>query len=797
MSKESYFEVQPWCVAERGLDLAMLPRSESVFALSNGNLGVRGNLDEGEPSALPGTYLGAFYELRPLPYAETGFGYPESGESILNVTNGKLIRLTAGDEPFDVRYGRLLHHERSLDMRTGLLKRVVEWESPAGRVVRVRSTRLVSFTQRPIMAIRYEVEPVDGPLPVVLQSALVANEHVPARSGDPRAAAFLEHPLLGVEHDADGSRVLLMHRARNSGLLLAAAMINEVGGVDDGDVRTGVQITEDWARTTIGTRLRPSQTLVLTKFVAYDWSSRRTLPAVRDQVDAAIAAAVLMGWDKLVQEQKAFLDEFWDGADVRVEGDPVLQQAVRFGLFHVLQSGARNQRRAIAAKGLTGPGYDGHVFWDNESFVLPVLSATVPWAAAEALRWRQSTMDLAHQRARLLNLAGVAFPWRTIHGQECSAYWPASTAAFHVNADVSVAALRHYWWTGDDDFGRDCALPLLVETARLWMSLGYHGVDGQFHIDGVTGPDEYSALVNDNTYTNLMAAQNLLGAADISERWPNAADELGVSQSEVAGWRTAAQAMAVPYNENGLVEQFRGSTTQEVWDFEASAGADAYPLLLAESYFQLYRKQVVKQADVVLAMHWCGDAFSPAEKEAAFRYYEALTVRDSSLSACTQSVMAAEVGYLQLAYDYLTEAATMDLNDLERNTHDGVHMASLAGAWIGLVAGFGGMRDHGGRLTFAPKLPSAITALEFSLRWHGAKLRVSIKPDRAEYRLEAAEGVAFEFAHCGDPFVLEGNSDVTIGIPPLKEPLSPAPRQPLGREPGVAAIPMAEEAEHM
>ncbi|MDQ1740803.1 MAG: alpha,alpha-trehalose phosphorylase, partial [Pseudonocardiales bacterium] len=671
MITDSRFPVEPWQVRELDLDLDMLAQSESVFALSNGHIGIRGNLDEGDPAGLPGTYLNSFYESRPLPYAEAGFGYPESGQTIVNVTNGKLIRLLVDDEPFDMRYGRLVLHERTLDLRSGTLRRVVEWISPAGSTVRVRSERLVSFTQRAIMAVRYEVEAVGSPLRVVAQSELVANEEVPGHSADPRAAAALTDPLEAVEHSASGNRSSLLHRTRVSGLRMAAAADHVI--TSDADAQSHTYVEPDWSRTTVGCRLEPGQTLTVTKFVAYGWSSQRTVPALRDQVDAALSAALHTGWTRLLAEQRSYVEDFWDGADVELDGDDSVQQAVRFGLFHVLQAGARAEQRAIPAKGLTGPGYDGHAFWDTESFVLPVLIATAPKAAADALRWRHSTLELAAQRARALDLAGAAFAWRTIRGQETSAYWPAGTAAFHINADIALAAVRYVWWTGDEDFEKGCALPLLVETARLWQSLGYAGKDGRFHIDGVTGPDEYSAIADDNTYTNLMAARNLQCAADAAQRWPVEAGGLEVTTEEIRQWQEAAASMAVAYDEHQLPEQARGYHRREVWDFAASARTDGYPLLLHAPYFQVYRKQVVKQADLVLALHWCGDSFTPQEKLRAFDYYEQITVRDSSLSACSQAVVAAEVGHLQLAHDYLGEAALMDLRDLEHNTRDGVH----------------------------------------------------------------------------------------------------------------------------
>jgi alpha,alpha-trehalose phosphorylase len=382
-----------------------------------------------------------------------------------------------------------------------------------------------------------------------------------------------------------------------------------------------------------------------------------------------------------------------------------------------------------------------------------------------------------------LNQRGAAFPWRTIRGQECGAYWPAGTAAVHINADIAVAAARLVQWTGDEEFERGCALPLLVETARLWESLGYFGQDDRFHIDGVTGPDEYSAIVDDNTYTNLMAARNLSYAADAAERWPEDAGALTVSPQELKRWRTAAAAIAIPYDEiHEIPEQDRGFTSHERWDFAATAENNGYPLLLHAPYFEIYRRQVIKQADLILAMHWCGDSFSAEDKARAFAYYEELTVRDSSLSACTQAIVAAEVGHLDLAHDYLTEAALMDLHDLEHNTRDGVHVASLAGAWLGLVCGYGGMRDHCGQLSFAPRLPENLSRLTFCIRWHGSKIRVAIDRNSAGYTAQSEGGGQLDLVHHGQPFALYPGRAVTLDIPPIT-PLTPRPRQPLGRAP--------------
>jgi len=781
MIRERAYPVEPWHVRETRLDLDVLAQAESVFALSNGHIGLRGNLDEGEPHGLPGTYLNSFYELRPLPYAEAGYGFPESGQTLVNVTNGKPVRLLVDDEPFDVRYGELLDHERVLDLRAGTLQRSVQWRSPAGRTVRICSTRMVSFTQRSIAAIEYRVEPVDGPMRLIVQSELVANEQLPTQSRDPRVAAVLESPLQAEEHLLHSDGALLIHRTKASGLRLAVSMSHEVEGPERKVV--GTEAYEDWARTTITCVLKPGERLRVVKYVAYGWSSRRSRPALRDQVAAALAGARFSGWDGLRTEQRDYLDTFWDDSDVRVEGDPEVQQAVRFGLFHVLQAGARAELRPIAAKGLTGPGYDGHAFWDTETFVLPVLTYTLPSAVASALRWRHSTLHLAQERARTLGLRGAAFPWRTIRGQETSAYWPAGTAGFHIAADIADAVRRYVQATGDEQFEREVGLELLVETARLWRSLGHHDRHGRFHLDGVTGPDEYTAVKNDNVYTNLMAQRNLLAAAEAAGRHAEEAYRLGVDDEETAAWRDAAHDMHIPYDpELGVHPQVEGFTRYQEWDF-AGTPAEQYPLLLNYPYFDLYRKQVIKQADLVLAMHWRGDAFTDAEKAANFAYYERRTVRDSSLSACTQAVLAAEVGHLELAHDYLGEAALMDLHDLNQNTRDGVHVASLAGAWIALVAGFGGLRDHTETLAFAPRLPSRIERLEFSLRFRGLHLRVDVRSRETTYELRDGDsGDVLELLHHGDLVRVTCNAPVTRPVPPPRT-SGPQPTQPAGRAP--------------
>jgi alpha,alpha-trehalose phosphorylase len=755
---------EPWCVRETGLSdealgTAGLRQAESLFALANGHIGLRGNLDENDPRGMPGTYLNSFFELRDLAYAEAGYAFPEHSETVIDAQNGKLIGLFVDDEPFDVRTGDLLGHERVLDLRAGTLRREVEWVSPAGATVRITSTRLVCFPHPSVAAIRYEVT-ADPGVRLLIESDLLANEEQPEQRDDPRAATTLHNALRPVRHSED----VLEHRTRRSGLAVAAAVAHRTDG--DQTVMAG----PDRIRCTI----TGTGSLRVDKILAYAWGAQAPADQARRDRDAAVE----LGFDGLLDAQRAYLDEFWADADVELEGDPEVQQAVRFGLFHVLQAGAQAGPHPIAAKGLTGNGYDGHTLWDTESFVLPVLTYTHPACVGLALRWRHDNLAAARERARELRLTGATYPWRTISGPECSGYWPAGTAALHVNADIADAVLRYAAATGDNDFLLEAGLEILVETARLWCGFAHVADDGKWHISGVTGPDEYTALMDDNVFTNLMARHNLRGAAEVCERFPERAHDLDVGAGELEAWREVADGLFLPYSETREVhEQAAGFTRLQEWDFDQTKDDD-YPLMMHYPYLDLYRKQVSKQADVVLAMVLRGDAFTAEEKDRNFVYYEARTVRDSSLSAPAQAVLAAETGHLELAHDYLAEAALLDLRAGGEASGDGLHIAACAGSWMALVMGFGGLRDHGGRLAFAPRLPQHLPRLSFRLRWRESSLRVTVTPDAATYEVS---GPPIEISHHGETITV-ADGPVTRPVPRTADrPAPPSPRPPQRR----------------
>ncbi|NAZ76849.1 family 65 glycosyl hydrolase [Kineococcus sp. T13] len=757
--------VHPWAVHEGELDVAALERTESLFALSDGRVGVRGSLDEGSPCGSPGTYLSGAHELWPLTYPEYSYGYPQVAERLVAVPDPTLVELFVGPERLDVRTGELHAHERTLDLRAGSLRRELEWTSPDGAQVRVRSERVVPLDRPGLLAVDYRVQVLGAAQEVEVRSAVVCS-------------AQLHEPV--TEARARGGSV----RQRTDGSALAVAVVfdHDVTGPADTQVRT--HALADRVVTTARVRLEPGQELRVVKVATLGWARQVDREALLERLRAELTEGLRAGWEHLADEQRAVLDDFWQHADVRVDGDERLQQAVRFALFHVFQAAAQATDRGIPAKGLTGTGYDGHTFWDTEVFVMPMLNHVWPPAALEALRWRHAMLPAARDRARELGLAGATFPWRTITGRESSGYWPAGTAAVHLNADIADAAVRYVHATGDEDAARELVTDVVVETARSWVVLGREDEEGRFHVDGVTGPDEYSALVDDNAYTNLMAQANLRAAVELARRFPERADALGVDEDEVADWVRLADAVHVPRDPGtGVHAQDAGSTQRKRWDFE-STSPEQYPLADNFPYFSLYRRQVAKQADLVLAMQLRPEAFTPQEKRAAFEYYEELTVRDSSLSASVQAVVAAEVGHLELAADYAHEAAFVDLHDLRGKTPDGLHIASLAGAWQALVAGYGGMRDADGRLVFAPRLPEGLQGLCFRTRHRGSCLEVSLAREGAGQRVTytVVSGGAVDTRHHGEEFTVEPDAPRTFDVPELGEAL-PRPSQPRGRDP--------------
>jgi alpha,alpha-trehalose phosphorylase len=647
-------------------------------------------------------------------------------------------------------------------MKSGTLDREILWETPAGKQVLITSRRLISFVDRHVAAISYHVTLLNAEAPVVISSEMVVNAppSAGANEDDPRrASAFAGRVLHHRASYLKDRRIVLCHATEKSRMTVTCAIDHALETPCSHECKA--VRTEDFGQVAFTIKAQSGHPIHLTKYMAYHTSSTASPEELCGRAEWTLDRVIHQGFQQLLSAQEQYLDDFWRRSDVRIRDiseDRVkrttveIQQAIRFNLFHILQASARAEDAGVPAKGLTGQAYEGHYFWDTEIYVLPFLTYTAPRIARNLLTFRYKMLPHARERARQLGHRGAMFPWRTISGEEASAYYAAGTAQYHINADIMYALRKYVQATGDEQFLRDCGAEMLVETARLWLDLGFYSDQrgGKFCINGVTGPDEYNAVVNNNAYTNLMAGQNLRYAAQTVEAlrattpdvYNGLVHKTALEPAEVEAWKCAAESMYVPYDEKlKVIPQDDNFLNREPWDFQHTP-PDHYPLLLFYHPLNIYRKQVIKQADVVLAMFLLGHAFSLESKQRNFAFYDRLTTGDSSLSSCIEAIIAAQIGDMDKAFRYGMAALLMDLADVGGNVKDGCHIASMGGTWMMLTYGFGGMRDDDGTLSFWPRrAPEENAILRFPLTYHGQMLEVEIGPETVQYSLREGESL--------------------------------------------------------
>jgi alpha,alpha-trehalose phosphorylase len=753
------YPADEWNVIEKRFHPEFLAQLETMMALGNGYLGMRGCPEEGGPNAENVTLINGFYETRPIVYGEEAYGFAKTGQTICNVTDSKIIKLFVDDEPFWLPNANLLSYDRRLNMKSGTLDREILWETPAGKQVLITSRRLVSFANRHVAAISYCVTLLNAQAFVVISSEMATSEpSARINADDPRQArAFSGRVLHHRTSYSKDRRIVLCHATEKSRLILACAADN---ALETSCAHTyKVAHSENFGQVAFTIEARPGCRIQLTKCMVYHTSQAASAEELCGRAEWTMDRVMNQGFQQLLASQVQYMDDFWRRSDVQVKdiredrtkrSTVEIQQAIRFNLFHILQASARAEDAGVPAKGLTGQAYEGHYFWDTEIYLLPFLTYTSPRIARNLLTFRYKMLPQARARARQLGHRGAMFPWRTVSGEEASAYYAAGTAQYHINADIIYALRKYVQATGDELFMRDCGAEMLVETARLWIDLGFYSAakGGKFCINGVTGPDEYNTVVNNNAYTNLMARENLRYAAQTVESLratnPDAYNTLlhrtALEPWEVEAWVRAAESMYVPYDEKlKIIPQDDNFLDREPWDFQ-NTPRDHYPLLLFYHPLNIYRKRVIKQADVVLAMFLLGDAFSPEVKKRNFEFYDPLTTGDSSLSSCVEAIIAAQIGDMDKAIRYGMAALLMDLADVGGNVKDGCHIASMGGTWTLLTYGFGGMRDDDGTLSFRPhRAPEDNAILRFPVTYRGQMLEVEIGQEKVEYSLREGE----------------------------------------------------------
>ena len=771
---EDIYPVDDWNIVQEKFSQDYLAQDETLFTVANGYLGMRGNLEEGAPYSQRGTFINAFYESWPIKYEEKAYGFAENGQTMVNVPDTKNIKIYIDDEPLYLPVAQINDYKRTLNMKEGILERRILWETPTAKKVLIESKRIVSMEFRHLALMTYKVTVLNSSANIILSSKLsnVINSSDENTSDDPRKAEVVSESVLDTEIiRSNDNRLVLGYRTKQSKMTLGCGIDHVI--LTENNYSKKTTKIDDGGKIVYTFLAEEGKSVEMIKYASYHSSRSAETGDLCDRVERTLESSIILGHEKIIAGQKRIMNEFWDRSDVEIQGAYTrAQQVIRFNLFHIYQASVRTEGAGIGARGLTGSAYDGHYFWDSEIFVLPFLIYTEPRIARNLLKFRHSLLDKARDRARQVNQKGALFPWRTINGEESSAFFAAGTAQYHINADIIYAMKKYVNATGDMEFLYEYGAELLIETARLWFDLGSFSdeEDGKFNIHGVTGPDEYTAIVDNNLYTNMMARENLRYAVATiiflqdtnPKRFSTIIRETNLDLSEIENWRRAAEQMYLPYNkEKKIHPQDDNFLEREIWDFE-NTPADKYPLLLHFHPLVIYRYQVIKQADVVMAMFLLSRQFTHDEKLRNFQYYDPITTGDSSLSACAQGIIAAELGLSDLASKYFRHTVLMDFGNVSGNVDDGAHIAAMGGTWLSVVYGVGGMRDDGGEISFKPRLLEEMERVKFPITIRSQVMDVDIERKQVTYSLR--KGTKLTFKHIDEEITLEKNKKVTINI---------------------------------
>ncbi len=767
MIPASILNATPWSLEEEKLETEQVELHQTLFAQANGYVGIRGCVEEGYEDSVKsteGTYLNGVYSREPIPYGESAHGFATHNQKMIQMPNGKFIEIFLDET--QVRFGtkQVVSHKQKLDFKTGILTRETEYLIDEKYKVTIQIERFVSIEIKSLMVTKVQlaVDGFRGKLKVV--SGLDSHYEQSARINDPRVTESSSTESIALlDAHADEGQCLMLHQVKGVDAQVVSVCAHaRVSGLDycGGSTINGRTCITYEADCDGRSEAR------FEKRVTYGHSTS-SKDNLKSETLAQHKSNASLSYTDLVTWQQDCYNMFWASSDIELSGDDKLQQGLRFNQFHLFQSTGRSGESAIAAKGLTGHGYDGHYFWDTEIYIIPSLIYSQPKLARDLLAYRINTLESAKARARQMSLQhGALYAWRTIGGEECSAYYPASTAQYHINAAIAYAFKTYVDATGDWTLILDGGAEVIFETARLWPQLGHFNRrrHGQFCIDGVTGPDEYTAVVNNNFYTNAMAQMHLRFAVKVADRLAkNHAGQykrFALANEEVISWRNISENMYLPFDDelsiNPQDDQFLDKAS---WDFE-NTPKEKYPLLLHFHPLVIYRHQVLKQADVILAMFLLQDQFSDKLKRSNLAYYEPITTHDSTLSGCIYGIVNANVGQYEQAMQFLQDAARMDLDNLHYNTEYGVHTACMAGSWNTLVYGFAGMKLRDGVLAFSPVCPDKWCHYQFSIVIKGAQVTVSVTASGAEYKL--AKGETLDIIHNGEKVHLIRNKSLFL-----------------------------------
>lgn len=732
------YEIDEEAFTEKEIDCEDTGHMESVFALGNGYLGLRGTYDERDEliKETSGMYINGIFETEPIVHPWPCKGFAKNEEYTVNLCDWRIIEVYIDGEKACFSNG-LNNHIRRLDFTRGETVRCFEFTSKSGKSVKVESVRIVSLNRPHSAQIRYTVTSANFDGEIEIHSSVIKNTLINGKKA-----------TYTVKENVDKSSLMLETSTIKTNMHVAASIEHNVNAESFSDEYINNENSYTYI---VRADIKCKESVIIVKYAAF-YSCEDKTADICDLAMSETHENMSLGFDRLRSEQSEAWKKHWEYGDIKIDGNKADQQAVRFSMFHLRSQLPTVNNASIGATGLTGPNYSGKVFWDTEMYLMPYYLFTDPEKCKGLIMYRVKLLDKARKRAKEIGNDGALYSWCSIDGEETSVVFEASTAEYHINADIAYAVWRYEKATGDSDFVYENCAEMIFETAKFYAHRGtfVEAHDGRFCINSVCGPDEYACGVNNNCYTNFMVQFHLRYALKIfadmkkkeHEKLNEIINKISLDDNELKLWREAANKMYYKINEKyGIYEQDDRFVYNDAVDMETIP--KNYDIRHLYHPLDLWRIQVLKQADVVLLQFILGDRFTLDEKKRNYDYYEPKTNHGSSLSAAIHSIMANEIGYADDAYEYFRSGAYMDIGDFKKNTDGGIHIACHGGVWMSVINGFLGMRLYDGGLHFKPDIPKQWGRVQTKLIYRGARIEISADENSCTFTLINEKSVKF------------------------------------------------------
>lgn len=741
----NYVKINEWEIIEDGLHLDDNKIYESIMSIGNGKMGLRGNFEEDfSGNTLKGTYIAGVYYPDKTRVGWWKNGYPEYFAKVINATDFIGIKVKVNRTNIDLSKLKVLEFKRILNMKDGYLIRKFVVEDNSNNRYKVEVKRFLSIERTELAAISYSITPLDSGCEI---------NFIPYLNGDVQNedSNYDEKFWDEVDQKVDNDCSHLSLKTKKLDFIVTTAM-NYEACIDNTkiDIISKVQSSEKYVGNSIVIKAKKQNTVTIFKYISVVTNRYYKKEELVGKAYSLVNEAKSIGFEKLLNESSLKWHKIWNHSDIIIEGDPSAQQAIRFNIFQLNQTYTGDDSRLnIGPKGFTGEKYGGSTYWDTEAYCIPFyLSTREEYIARNLLIYRYNQLEKAKENAAKLGVKGALYPMVTMNGEECHNEWEITFEEIHRNAAISFAIYNYVRYTGDEAYLAEYGLDVLVETSRFWASrVNYNKFKDKYMILGVTGPNEYENNVNNNWYTNTMAAWNIkytmeainIVKTSFSDKYKKLKEKLNINDEEINLWQEIVNKMHFPYSEEFDVFLQQDGYLDKEQILVKELDPKNFPLNQNWSWDRILRSCFIKQADVLQGLYFLNDRFDLATKKRNFDFYEPRTVHESSLSPCIHSIIAAEIGYEDKAYELYLRTARLDLDNYNNDTDDGLHITSMAGTWMSIVHGFGGLRIKDGKLSLKPFIPKAWSRYSFKVVFRKHLIKVSVSKGILTVKHEVGE----------------------------------------------------------